>query len=413
MAERWASAAGLQRSMENERGDFVARLFDRPDSEVLIGEDFKPPYDWMKGKDLGMKSWPPDKWQIGGGTVWGWISYDPDLKLIYYGTSNPGTWNHDLRPGDNLWSSAVFARDPNAGKAKWAYQMGPHDLWDYDEINENILLDLNIDNHFERFSSIPAAEQLHVMDRATGEVISADPYDTVNSIRSIDLKTGRPVLNEALADGRQDSAERMPRVTRRKGLAARGVVATHQVAVCAASTSVHELPDWRSRVHRWHTLCRRDGRHVCRPRGTPRRVYGLGSVSSKKCSAMITEKFPVWTGALVTAGDLAFYGTMDRWFKAVDAQSGKELWKFHADSGFIGQPVTFMGNEGVQYVAIMSGVGGWAGAVAAANIDPQVRNGALGFTGAMGDLPRSAAPETACSSSRSASPGDVRHSGAI
>ena len=101
----------------------------------------------------------------------------------------------------------------------------------------------------------------------------------------------------------------------------------------------------------------------------------------------IPEKFPVWSGALVTAGDIAFYGTMDRWFKAVDAKTGKELWKFHAGSGFIGQPVTFMGNDGVQYVAILSGVGGWAGAVAAAEIDPRVRNGALGFTGATQDLP--------------------------
>jgi alcohol dehydrogenase (cytochrome c) len=101
----------------------------------------------------------------------------------------------------------------------------------------------------------------------------------------------------------------------------------------------------------------------------------------------IKENFPVWSGALATAGDVVFYGTMDRWFKAVDAKSGKELWKFHADSGFIGQPTTFMGNDGVQYVAILSGVGGWPGVVANAKLDPRVRNGALGFTGAVQDLP--------------------------
>lgn len=101
----------------------------------------------------------------------------------------------------------------------------------------------------------------------------------------------------------------------------------------------------------------------------------------------IKENFPVWSGALVTQGDLAFYGTMDRWFKAVDANSGKELWKFRGGSGFIGQPTTFAGPDGRQYVAIISGVGGWPGAVAVAEIDPRVRNGALGFTGAMQDLP--------------------------
>jgi alcohol dehydrogenase (cytochrome c) len=91
----------------------------------------------------------------------------------------------------------------------------------------------------------------------------------------------------------------------------------------------------------------------------------------------------------VTAGDVAFYGTMDRWFKAIDATSGKELWKFRAGSGFIGQPTTFAGADGTQYVAIISGVGGWSGAVAVGEIDPRVRNGALGFTGAMQDLPAS------------------------
>jgi alcohol dehydrogenase (cytochrome c) len=100
----------------------------------------------------------------------------------------------------------------------------------------------------------------------------------------------------------------------------------------------------------------------------------------------IHEKFPVWSGALVTAGDVAFYGTMDRHFKAVDAKTGKVLWDFVTPSGIIGQPVTYAVN-GVQYVAILSGVGGWPGAIANAEIDPRVRNGALGFTGATQDLP--------------------------
>jgi alcohol dehydrogenase (cytochrome c) len=101
----------------------------------------------------------------------------------------------------------------------------------------------------------------------------------------------------------------------------------------------------------------------------------------------IHENFPVWSGALVTAGDVAFYGTMDRWFKAVDAKEGKVLWQFRAGSGIIGQPVTYLGSDGVQYVAILAGVGGWPGAIANAELDPRVRNGALGFTGATQDLP--------------------------
>jgi alcohol dehydrogenase (cytochrome c) len=101
----------------------------------------------------------------------------------------------------------------------------------------------------------------------------------------------------------------------------------------------------------------------------------------------IHENFPVWSGAVVTAGDVAFYGTMDRWFKAVDAKTGKVLWQIRTPSGIIGQPVSYQGNDGRQYIAILSGIGGWPGVVANAEIDPRVRNGALGFTGAMQDLP--------------------------
>jgi glucose dehydrogenase len=109
-------------------------------------------------------------------------------------------------------------------------------------------------------------------------------------------------------------------------------------------------------------------------------------VQRKKVWA-IHENFPVWSGALVTAGDVAFYGTMDRVFKAVNAKTGALLWEMRTPSGIIGQPVSYSGSDGRQYIAIMSGVGGWPGAVANSEIDPRVRNGALGFVGAMQDLP--------------------------
>jgi PQQ-dependent dehydrogenase (methanol/ethanol family) len=380
---------GWVTALDENTGTIAWRAYSTgPDAEVLIGDDFQPHYDWMKGKDLGVKSWPPDKWKIGGGTVWGWISYDPDLNLIYYGTSNPGTWNHDQRPGDNLWSSTIFARDPDTGKAKWAYAMGPHDLWDYDEINENVLVDLDINNQMRKVLIHPGRNGfMYVMDRKTGEVLSADPFDTVTSIKQIDLNTGRPVLNESL--------------TPTLGKTVQGV--------CPASPGAK---DWQPTAWSPRTkLLYVPHQHICMNFQTSEVGYIAGTPYVGATVDMyagpgghrgefmawdpvkrikvwsITEKFPVWSGALVTAGDIAFYGTMDRWFKAVDAKTGKELWKFHAGSGFIGQPVTFMGNDGVQYVAILSGVGGWAGAVAAAEIDPRVRNGALGFTGATQDLP--------------------------
>ena len=101
-----------------------------PDKDVLIGPNFKPYYPAGKGKDLGVSTWPPDQWKIGGGSVWGWISYDPESNLIYYGTGNPGPWNPEHRPGDNKWTCGIFARDADTGEARWAYQMSPHDCHD-------------------------------------------------------------------------------------------------------------------------------------------------------------------------------------------------------------------------------------------------------------------------------------------
>jgi lanthanide-dependent methanol dehydrogenase len=116
-----------------------------PDKDVLIGPDFHPFYPSEQGKDLGVSTWPPEAWEIGGGTMWGWIAYDPDLNLVYYGTANPGPWNQEQRPGDNKWTATLFARNPDTGAAKWALQYNPHDEHDYDGINEQILVDMTVD----------------------------------------------------------------------------------------------------------------------------------------------------------------------------------------------------------------------------------------------------------------------------
>lgn len=93
-----------------------------PDKDVLIDSAvFKPFYPQYKGTELGVKEWPADAWKIGGGTSWGWMSYDPEQDLLFYGTSNPSPWNDKIRPGDNLWTNGVFARNPDSGQAHWYY----------------------------------------------------------------------------------------------------------------------------------------------------------------------------------------------------------------------------------------------------------------------------------------------------
>jgi PQQ-dependent dehydrogenase (methanol/ethanol family) len=355
---------------------------------VRIGPSFKPFYDFMKGKNLGESTWPPDAWKTGGGTMWGWFSYDPDLNTLYYGTANPGPWNSNQRPGDNLWATTLFARDPDDGQARWAYQFNPHDLWDHDEIQENVLLDLEVAGKPRKVLLHPGRNgYMYVIDRQTGEVLSADAYDTVNAYKGVDLKTGRIIPNEDLQPD-------LGRVVR---------------DICPAAPGAK---DWQPSAWSPRTkLLYVPHQHLCMNMQTSEVGYIAGTpflgatadmfpgpggyrgefmawdpVARKKVWA-IKENMPVWTGALVTAGDVAFYGTMDRWFKAVDAKDGKPLWQFHTGSGTIGQPVSYQGADGVQYVAIITGVGGWPGVVADAQVDPRVRNAALGFTGAMQDLP--------------------------
>jgi PQQ-dependent dehydrogenase (methanol/ethanol family) len=320
--------------------------------------------------------------------VWGWISYDPQLDLIYYGTGNPGPWNPEQRPGDNKWTSAIFARRPDTGEAVWAYQFSPHDEHDYDAINEQILLDLDIKGARRQVLVRPERNgYVYVMDRASGEVLSATPFAPVNSSKGVDLKTGRLEMNH-------EKTPVLGKVVRDICPASPGAK-DWQPAAWSPRTALLYLPH--------QNLCMDveavDTSYIA---GTPfvgmnvRMVPGPGGHRGEltawdpvgaRAAWKLKERFPVWSGALATAGDVVFYGTMDRWFKAVHARSGELLWQFQTGSGIIGQPITYRGPDGKQYVAILDGVGGWAGAIVAGDLDPRDAGAALGFVSAMRDLP--------------------------
>lgn len=359
-----------------------------PDADVLIGPRFKPFYARDQGKDLGVSSWPADHWKIGGGSVWGWISYDPELDLIYHGTGNPGPWNPDIRPGDNKWTAGVFARDPDNGEAVWAYQWSPHDLYDHDGINENVLLDLPIKGKMRKVLVHPERNgYIYVLDRQTGEVLSADQFVHVTTSTGFDLKNGLVIENKAKAPGVGKTVKDLcPSAPGGKDW---------QPSSWSPRTGLLYIPH--------NNLCMdMEGVEANYIAGTPyvgasvRMYAGPGGnrgefsawdpVRQKKAWS-IKEKFPAWSGALATAGDVVFYGTMDRDFKAVNARTGEVLWKFRTGSGIIGQPISFRGPDGKQYIAIADGVGGWAGAIVAGGLDPRDETAALGFVGAMKDLP--------------------------
>ena len=230
----WLAALDVKTGKELWRAHAVG-----PDSDVHIGPDFKPFYPQLKGKDLGVSTWPANMWRTGAGSSWGFISYDPDLKLIYYGTSNPGPRVPAQRPGDNLWTSAMFARDPDTGMAKWAYQFTPHDQWDYDGINEAVLLDMPINGkmrktlvHFDRNT------YAYTLDRTSGEVLVAKNFAYQNWSTGFDMKTGRPIVDPAREPKPGIALDRVARPTsgRRTGSRRRSA-RTRVCSMSAFSTS--------------------------------------------------------------------------------------------------------------------------------------------------------------------------------
>src|SRR3954469_20382336 len=191
---------GWLTALDGKTGKIAWRAYATgPDKDVLIGPRFKPFYPQDRGQDLGVKTWPPDAWKIGGAGVWGWISYDPQLNLVYYGTANPGPWDAEARPGDNKFASGIFARDPSTGEAVWFYQFSPHDLYDYDGVNENVLVELPVgqDGVMRKVIVHPDRNgHVYVMDRKTGQVLSATPFVRITANKGVDLTTGRLLDND-------------------------------------------------------------------------------------------------------------------------------------------------------------------------------------------------------------------------
>jgi PQQ-dependent dehydrogenase (methanol/ethanol family) len=379
---------GWLTALDRASGQIAWRAYSTgPDEDVLIGPRFKPFYEMDRGGDLGISTWPPDAWQTGGGTVWGWISYDPQLDLVYYGTSNPGPWNPQQRPGDNKWTAGTFARDPDTGEAVWFYQWSPHDLYDHDGVNEHILVDLPVGGQTRRVLIRPERNgYLYVLDRANGEVLSADPFVHITASKGVDLKTGRLI----------PAPEKEPQV---------GIVVRD---ICPSAPGAK---DWQPSSYSPRTglvyiphnnLCMDfEGLEASYIAGTPyvganvRYYAGPGGhrgeltawdpVARRKAWS-IRENFPVWSGTVVTAGDVVFYGTMEGWFRAVHARTGDLLWQFKTGSGIVGQPISYLGPDGRQYVAVLSGVGGWPGAIVVNDLDTRDATAGTGWGSALPDL---------------------------
>jgi PQQ-dependent dehydrogenase (methanol/ethanol family) len=359
-----------------------------PDDQILV-DDKTTALGKPIGKDSSLKTWQGDQWKIGGGCTWGWISYDPQLNLVYYGSGNPSTWNPTQRPGDNKWSMTIWARNPDTGVAKWVYQMTPHDEWDYDGVNEMILTDQRIGGRERKLLTHFDRNGLgYTLDRENGELLVAEKYDPkVNWTTGVDMNKnsanyGRPAVVS------QYSTQAGGEDHNTTGICPAALGSKdEQPAAYSPETQLFYVPT----------------NHVCMDYEPFKVSYTAGQPYVGATLSMFPpagetnmgnfiawdgktgkivwsdpELFSVWSGALATAGGVVFYGTLEGYLKAVDAKTGKELYKFKTPSGIIGNVMTYQ-HGGKQYVAVLSGVGGWAGIGLAAGLtDPHAGLGAVG-----------------------------------
>ena len=350
-----------------------------PDEEMLVDPEKTTELGKPIGKDSSLKTWQGDQWKIGGGATWGWYSYDPKLNLFYYGTANPSTWNPKQRPGDNKWTMTIFARDVDTGLAKWVYQMTPHDEWDYDGINEMILTEQKIDGkeqplltHFDRNGFG------YTLNRETGALLVAEKFDpVVNWATKVDMDKDSKTYGRPLVVSKYSTEQNGEDVNSQGICPAALGTKDQQPAAYSPETELFYVPT----------------NHVCmdyepfRVSYTAGQPYvgatlsmfpapnshgGMGNFiawDGKKGKIVWSnkEQFSVWSGALATSGGIVFYGTLEGYLKAVDAKTGKELYKFKTPSGIIGNVMTYE-HKGKQYIAVLSGVGGWAGIGLAAGL---------------------------------------------
>lgn len=368
-----------------------------PDKDMLIDPDKS--MTWTDGrmqpvgKDSSIKTWQGDQWKNGGGTTWGWFSYDKEQNLMYYGTGNPSTWNPAQRPGDNKWSMTIWARDVDTGMTRWVYQMTPFDEWDFDGVNEMILADINVRGkptkalvHFDRNGFA------YTLNRVTGELLVAEKFDPqVNWATHIDMKSGRPATV-----AKYSTARNGPDVNTKGICPAALGTKDQQPASFDPNTKLFYVPTN-------HTCMDYEPYKVEYTAGQPYigatlSMYpapnshgGLGNfiawdADKGKIVQTKAEKFSVWSGSLNTAGGLSCYGTLEGHLKCVDARDiNKELFKFKTPSGVIGNVFTYE-HKGKQFMGVFSGIGGWAGIGMAAGL--QKDTDGLGAVGGYKGLSR-------------------------
>ncbi len=319
------------------------------------------------GNEPGADTWKGDSGANGGGVAWYIGSYDPKLNLVYYGTSNPSPWSASVRGNDssdigkftNLYTASVLALNPDTGKISWHYQFTPHDAWDYDGVNELVFADLPVGG--KKTPVIMQANRngfFYVIDRANGKLVSAKHYvDGVNWASSIDMKTGMPVEtpgNVKRPGMKRKAADICPNLLGGKNWMpmsydqGTGLVYMPTLNLCMDLEGIQA--DYKRGA--FYLGVNFDLGKVG-PGGHGGGVKAWDPVAQK--TVWFNKDQEPWSGGTMsTAGGLVFHGDLKGWFKALDAKTGKTLWKFNTGSGISAAPMTYT-LDGKQYVAVVSG----------------------------------------------------------
>ena len=365
-----------------------------PDEDILV-DDKTMSLGKAVGKNSSLSTWTGDQWKTGGGSTWGFYSYDPDLHLMYYGTGNPSTWNPVQRAGpdgkriDQKWSMTIMARNPDTGVAAWLYQMTPFDEWDYDGVNESILTtqkiggaDRKVLTHFDRNGFA------YTIDRATGEPLVAKPYDEdLNWSSGVELDKSKPNYGRpTVLDAKSTFMNGTDVNTKNICPAALGFK-DQQPAAYSPLTGLFYVPinnvcmDYEPQKVSYTPGQPYVGAVLSMfpPEGkTNTGHFTIWDGANGKIVAQHDEPFSVWSGVLTTAGGIACHGTLEGYVKCRDQDGGKELFNHRIPSGSIGNVFTYA-QKGKQYIGLYSGVGGWAGIGLAAGLEkPTDGLGAVG-----------------------------------
>lgn len=344
-----------------QNGELLWRAYTTgPDTELLLSGPANSQYPTHSARNLGVTTWPGATWQRGGGTTDGALTWDPDLQLVYHGTGAPSPWNALLRPGDNKWTSSILARDVTTGRLRWAFQLTPDDPWGYGAEGENILAELTISGRDVRaLIHVGRNGFIYVLDRTNGRLLLVERGGPANWATAISPSSGLPTMEPRHSPSASTTVRGVcPATFGLKGHAPAAYNADVRLLFAPLTNLCMEVRPAAPRLSPGELALGATWQLTPGPGASLGRFIAWDPATSA-IRWEIREPLPLLGGALTTASGLVFYATSDGLLKAADQGTGRELWRFTLPAPSVGSPMTYLGPDGRQYLAVLTGPGGW------------------------------------------------------